>query len=93
MSEQSGPPEGGRIKDIRVYRDSFIGMALLACMPFLIFASIPAYGWWAAIGLFLVWVLLVVQATRWFLPKPPGVIGLGVGAFLLWLAAVMIASL
>ncbi len=93
MTEQPGPPEGGRIKDIRVYRDSFIGMCMLSCTPFLIFASIPTYGWWAAIGMFLVWVLMVVQGTRWFLPKPRAVIGLGVGAFLLWLAVVLIASL
>lgn len=93
MSEQPGPPEGGRIKDIRVYRDSFIGMGLLACMPFLIFASIPAYGWWAAIGMFVVWALLVFQGTRWFLPKPLGVIALGVGSFLLWLAVVGLAAL
>lgn len=93
MSEELGPPEGGRIKDIRVYRNSFIGMCVLACTPFLIFASIPTYGWWAAIAMFVVWVLLVVQATRWFLPKPRGVIALGVVAFLIWLAVVLVASL
>lgn len=93
MSEQPGPPQGPRIKDIRVYRDSFVGMGLLACMPFLIFASIPTYGWWAALLLFVLWVLLVVQGTRWFLPKPRGVVGLGVASFLLWLAAVGLAAL
>lgn len=93
MSDQTEPPHGGRIKDIRVYRDSFVGMCLLACTPFLIFASIPTYGWWAAIGLFVVWVLLVFQGTRWFLPKPRGVVALGVVAFLLWLAAIGLAAL
>jgi len=93
LSEQPGAPESGRIKDIRVYRDSFIGMCLLACTPFLIFASIPTYGWWAAIAMFVVWTLFVVQGTRWFLPKPRGVIGLGVVAFLIWLAVVLVASL
>lgn len=93
MSGQSGPPEGGRINDIRAYRDSFIGMCVLACMPFLIFASIPNYGWWAAIGLFVVWFLLVFQGTRWFLPRPRGVIGLGVASFLLWLGAIGLAAL
>lgn len=93
MSEQPGAPEGGRIKDIRVYRDSFIGMCLLACTPFLIFASIPTYGWWAAFGLFALWILFVVQGTRWFLPKPRAVIGLGVAAFCCWLVAILIARL
>lgn len=93
MSEHPGPPEGGRIHDIRDYRDSFIGMCVLACVPFLIFASIPNYGWWAAIGLFVVWVLMVFQGTRWFMTRPRAVMALAVVSFLLWLGAIGLAAL
>jgi hypothetical protein len=83
------PP--GRIKDIRVYRDSFIGMTVLACIPFLIFGALPVYGWWAAIGMFLVWALILFQGTREFMPRPRRVIWLSVFAFAIWLAVVLIA--
>jgi hypothetical protein len=93
MTSEQGPDQPGRIKDISVYRNSFIGMILLACVPFLIFASIPVYGWLTAIGLFVAWVLLLAQGTRWFLPRPTGVIGLGVVAVLIWAAAIAVARL
>ena len=81
---------GGRIKDIRVYRDSFIGMSMLACVPFLIFGALKVYGWLAAIGLFVLWVVLVAQGTRWFLPYPRRVIYLGLLGFAGWLGVVLL---
>ena len=83
-------PEG-RIKDIRVYRNSFIGMSMLACVPFLIFGALQVYGWFAAVGLFLLWVCLVLQGTRWFLPYPRRVIYLGLIGFASWTAVVLVA--
>ena len=87
--EQGRPP--GRIKDIRVYRDSFIGMSMLACVPFLIFGALKVYGWLAAIALFVLWVALLVQGTRWFLPHPRRVIYLALVGFGAWLAVVLVA--
>lgn len=93
MTEPGPQPDQvpGRIKDIRVYRNSFAGMILLACIPFLIFASLKVYGWLAAIAMFLVWVGLLVQGTRWFMPRPTGVLGLGIAGFLMWVAVVVVA--
>lgn len=88
MSEQ--PP--GRIKDIRVYRDSFIGMAIMACTPFLIFGALKVYGWLAAIGLFVVWLVLLGLGTRWFMTHPRWVVGAAVLSMLCWLGVVLIAS-
>ena len=82
---------GGRSNDIRLYRDSFIGMSMLACVPFLIFGALQVYGWLAAFGLFVFWLLLVLQGTRWFLPYPRRVIYLALVGFASWLAVVLIA--
>ena len=87
MTDQQ-PPQ--RIKDIRVYRDSFIGMVMLTCVPFLIFGAKPVYSWWYAIGMFLVWMVLLVQGTRWFMPHPRGVIYLGLVGFAMWFAVVLV---
>ena len=87
MTDQQPP---GRIKDIRVYRDSFIGMIVLACVPFLIFAAKPVYSWWAAIGMFLAWTAILFQGTRWFMPHPRWVIGLGLVAFAMWTVVVLL---
>ncbi len=93
MSEQDPGKPPGRIKDISVYRDSFIGMVLLVCIPFLIFGALPVYGWLAAVGMFIVWFLIFFQGTLWFLPRPRGVIWLGVLAFGMWLGVVTIARM
>jgi hypothetical protein len=84
------PP--GRIKDIRVYRDAFIGMALFACTPFLIFGAIEVYHALVAIGLLAVWILLLALGTRWFMPHPRRVIFLGLLSMLCWLGVILIAS-
>ncbi|MFL6158842.1 MAG: hypothetical protein ACJ72D_22360 [Marmoricola sp.] len=88
MTDPHLPP--GRIKDIRVYRDAFIGMAILACTPFLIFGAVEVYGAWAATGLLVVWALLLGLGTRWFMPHPRWVIGLGLVSMLCWLAVVLL---
>lgn len=87
MTEQQ-PPQ--RIKDIRVYRDSFIGMVMLTCVPFLIFGAKPVYSWWYATGMFLVWMGLLVQGTRWFMSHPRWVIYLGLAGFAMWFAVVLV---
>ena len=85
MTDQQPP---GRIKDIRVYRDSFIGMIVLACVPFLIFAAKPVYSWWAAIGMFLGWLVLLSLGARWFMPHPRWVLYAGIGGVAMWVAVV-----
>ncbi|RNL64342.1 hypothetical protein EFK50_07385 [Nocardioides marmoriginsengisoli] len=96
MTDQHPPEQDpgqipGRIKDIRVYRDSFIGMIVLACIPFLIFGALNVYGWVAALALFVIWVLILLQGTRWFMTYPRRVVWLGVLAFACWLAVVVVA--
>jgi hypothetical protein len=87
VSDQLPP---GRIKDIRVYRDSFVGMAILACVPFLIFGALQVYGWWAALAMFLAWTVLLAIGTRWFMPHPRRVVGLGLAAVGMWALVVVL---
>lgn len=87
-------PEGSphRIRDIRVYRPSFAGMALLACMPFLIFGATKAYGVAATIALFVVWLVLLALGCRWFMAHPWRVVVVAVLSMAAWLAVVLVAN-
>jgi hypothetical protein len=85
------PPEpGGRIHDIRVYRPAFVGMVLLVCTTFLIFASARVYGAVGTVVLALVWLVLFALGCRWFMPHPRRVVVVGLVALGAWLAAVLL---
>jgi hypothetical protein len=82
----------GRIRDIRVYRPSFFGMALLVCTPFLILGAAPVYGAVALTVLLVVWVVLFALGCRWFMRRPWRVLGVAVLSMLCWLGVVLVAS-
>lgn len=84
------PP--GRIKDIRAYRSSFLGIGLLACTTFLIFGSWPLYGAAGAVPLFLGWLVLFALGCRWFGSHPGRVLVLGVLSVLAWVGVVLISA-
>jgi hypothetical protein len=87
--EHEDPP--GRIRDIRVYRPSFVGMVLLACTPFLIFGSTAVYGAVGTVLLVVVWLVLFGLGCRWFMPAPRRVVVVGVLSMLAWLVVVLVA--
>lgn len=87
------PQPGGRIRDIRAYRPSFIGMVLLVCTPFLVFGSAPAYGAWATIGLAAAWLVCFGLGCAWFASHPRRVVGAGVASMLCWLVVVLAVNL
>ena len=88
----AGPPErGGRIQDIRVYRPSFVGMVLLVCATFLIFAAAPLYGVLGTVVLALAWLVLFGLGCRWFMPHPRRVVLVGVLSLAAWLVVVLLA--
>ena len=76
--------------DARPYRASFIGMAGMATMLFLILASGTVLPWYAIAALTIVWVAALVQGTRWFLSNPTRVLLLPVLLLLLWLVTLML---
>ncbi|HET6167385.1 MAG TPA: hypothetical protein VFE07_11210 [Marmoricola sp.] len=82
----------GRIRDIRVYRPSFVGMALLACTPFLIFGAAQVYGAAVTVVLVVVWLVLLVLGCRWFMPHPWRVVLVGLLSMAAWLAVVLVAN-
>ena len=84
------PP--GRIRDIRRYRPSFVGMVLLVCTPFLIIGSTGVYGASGTVLLAVVWLVLFVLGCRWFMPAPWRVVVVALLSMLAWLVAVLVAN-
>ena len=80
-----------RIRDIRVYRPSFVGMALLACAPFLAFAAAPVYGVVGTVVLAAVWLVLFTFGCRWFMRYPRRLPMLGAASLLSWLVVVLMS--
>ena len=87
----AGEQPPGRIRDIRVYRPSFVGIVLLVCAPFLIFGTTNVYGTGAMVTLAVVWVVLFAMGCRWFMPNPWRVVAVGVLSILAWAVVVVLA--
>ena len=83
---------GGRIRDVRAYRPSFVGMVLLVCAPFLVFGSTTVYGAWGTLVLAGVWLVLFALGCRWFMPRPRRVLLVGVLSLLSWVVVVLLAA-
>ena len=80
----SAPPP-----DARPYRSSFVGMAGMAMMLFIILASGTVLPWYAIAALTVVWLAAMVVGTRWFLRHPTRVLLLPLVMALLWLGVLM----
>jgi hypothetical protein len=61
----------------------------MACVFFLIAASVLTTPWWAVAGLLLVWALALFVATAWWSLHPSWVPWIPVGVGLVWLATVV----
>ncbi len=72
--------------DARPQRASFVGMAAMAMMLFLILASGTVVPWWGIALLTLVWVGALVRGVTWFMSHPGRVLALPVAMLALWLA-------
>ena len=71
---------------------SFVGMAGMACAFFLYAASITFASWWVVALLMLVWIALLVLATRWWTPHPRRVPVAAVVAVLVWVGVVALMA-
>lgn len=65
----------------------FAGMAGLAAVLFLDLTAITFVPWWAVAALVVLWLALLVQACRWFVRRPRGVVALAAVGLAAWLAA------
>jgi hypothetical protein len=77
-----------RRSDARDVLGSFIGMAGMAAMLFIVLASGLVAPWWAVASLTVVWLVFFVLAARWFMRRPWWVAGLPVVMALVWIGAV-----
>lgn len=87
--DQSGPqsrPE--RLPDARHLLGSFIGMCGMASVLFLVLASGLVAPAWAVVALTVVWLVLFVIGTRWFMHHPWRVAALPVVMLVVWVATI-----
>jgi len=78
-------PDAAR-PDARAQRSSFIGMAGMPLVLFVILASGAVLAVWAMALLVLVWGFALVQSARWFMTHPSRVVATPVLLIVLWLA-------
>ena len=83
MTDLPRPPERARASPW-----PFVGMVGMACVLFLIGASVLATPWWVVAGLALVWVVALLVATAWWSPHPTWVPWVPAAMAVVWFAAV-----
>jgi hypothetical protein len=70
----------------------FVGMGGLACVLFLDLGTAGIAPWWVTLLFVLLWLVLLVVATRWFVPRPERVPWLAVVAFVVWLPTIVLGT-
>jgi hypothetical protein len=69
----------------------FVAMGAMACLFFLYGASVLFLPWWGVVLLYACWLVLFAVATRWFIPRPRGVLALPAVGLLAWVVAWAVA--
>ncbi len=70
----------------------FVGFAGLACLMFLVLATVVVVPWWVSVLFLLLWLVLFVLATRWFLPHPRRTVWLPVLGLVVWAPVVSVGT-
>ena len=70
----------------------FVGLGGMACVLFLDLGTANVAPWWVTVLFLLLWVVLFVLATRWFVPRPTWVPWLPLGAFVIWLPTIVLGT-
>ena len=73
-----------RRSDARDVLGSFLGMAGMAAMLFIVLASGLVAPWWAVAVMVLAWLVLFAVGVRWFMRRPWWVATLPVVMALFW---------
>lgn len=74
--------------DARQVRGSFVGIAGMAVVLFLVLASSPLAPLWALALLTLVWLALLVTGARWFMTHPRRVAAIPVVMLVIWVGTI-----
>ena len=64
----------------------------MACVLFLDLGTANVAPWWVTVLFVLLWVVLFVLATRWFVPHPTWVPWLPLVAFVVWLPTIVLGT-
>ena len=67
----------------------FAGMIGMACVLFLIGASVLAAPWYVVLGLLVLWVVVLLVAVAWWTPRPGRLPWLPVGLTVVWFGTVV----
>lgn len=67
-------------------------MVLMASNFFLYAASGLVAPWWAVVLLLLVWLAFFVLCCRWWTPHPRRLVGVALGAALLWFVVLVLGA-
>jgi hypothetical protein len=67
-------------------------MGGMACVLFLVLATLPVAPWWFTALLLVLWLVLFAQGTRWFVPHPRRVAWLPVTVLAVWLPTVYLGT-
>jgi hypothetical protein len=70
----------------------FVGMGAMACLLFLDLGTAGLAPWWVTVLFVLLWVVLFVLATRWFVPHPGRVPLLPLVGFVVWLPTILVGT-
>ncbi|QWC85758.1 hypothetical protein KLP28_03105 [Nocardioidaceae bacterium] len=80
-------------ENVRRLRGSFLGMALLTAVGFVILASLTFVPWWAVVPLVLVWLVLMrAGGAVWFTTHPRRVLLAPAWLLLAWFAVVFVLA-
>ena len=91
--EPGRPDERVTAQRIRALRSSFIGMALLTAVGFVVLASLTFVPWWAVAPLAVLWLMMMRVGGVWFTAHPRKVLLLPAWLMLAWLAVVVALGL
>jgi hypothetical protein len=67
-------------------------MGGMACLLFLDLGTAAVAPWWVTSLFLLLWVVLFVVATRWFVPHPQRVPWLPLLGFAVWLPTIVLGT-
>ena len=81
-------PTEERPADARHLLGSFVGMAGMASVLFLVLASGLVSPAWAVVAMTVVWLVLFVLGTRWFMHHPWRVAALPLVVVVVWVATI-----
>jgi hypothetical protein len=70
----------------------FVGISGMACVLFLDLATATVAPWWVTVLFLALWLILLVIALRWFVPRPGWVPWLPLFAFAVWLPTISLGT-